>query len=472
MVRDHLHGLLMREHPTGRRPAGGRGLRWMFVSLAVLSLQGIGCQTELMKTPNLYRTPESNPFAQVPPALQKNTVEVLFGTDRQPEQTREGKLGFSYQRSRSLMVGACTVEIGKDLSWDELVRQSLATSRDRALPVRAVRLDQIARYPEEPLPFRKASGSAAAKRPDSGPASGGPSPNPGPFSFEEDPAALAEQAEAESTFRQALSERLRATPRKEVFVLVHGVGTSLEDASCVMAQLWHYMGRIGVPVVYSWPAGYSHGTIQRYTRDRESGEFTIYHLKQFLRAVASCPDVEKVHVLAHSRGTDIATTALRELNIEYRAAGKQTQRELKLGNVVLIAADMDYEVLTQRFGAERLFFVSQRFTFYLSESDKAMGAAEWLFSSARRVGAVRPGADLDPRQTKALAEFPQQVQLIQVWVHGDSFGHSYFYTSPAVVSDLILLLRDEADPGAEHGRPLVRRQGSFWELRDPYPLTK
>lgn len=469
MVRDHLHGILMREHPTGRRLAGSRGLRWMFVSLAVLSLQGIGCQPELMKTPNLYRTPESDPFAQVPPALQTNTVEVVFGTDRRPEQTGEGKLGFSYERSRSLMVGACTVEIGTDLSWDELVRQSLATSRDRALPVRAVRLDEIARYPEVPLPFRKASGSAAAKHPDGDPAGGGPQANLAPVSFEQDPAALAEQANAESSLRQALSERLQTTPRKEVFLLVHGVGTSLEDSSCVMAQIWHYMGRIGVPVVYSWPAGYSKGGVQRYTHDRESGEFTIYHLKQFLRTVASCPDVQKVHVLAHSRGTDIATTALRELHIECRAAGKQTQRELKLANVVLIAADMDFEVISQRLGAEYLFFVPQRFTVYLSESDKAMGAAEWLFGSVRRLGAVKP-ADLSAQQTKFLGELAQ-LQLIQVWVHGDAFGHSYFYTSPAVVSDLILLLRDGADPGAENGRPLTKREGGFWELRDPYPLA-
>ncbi len=445
MVRDPLHGIIMREHAIDRRPARSR---WLFVSLTVFGLQAIGCQRELMKTPNLYRTPQASPFAQVPTALQTNTVDVLFGTDRQPERAKDGALEFSYRRSRSLMVGSCSVELGKDLSWDELVRESLATSRDRALPVKAVRIDEITRYPEVPLPTRKASGASA---------------------FEEEPAALAEQAAAEAAFRKALSHRLQITPRREVFVLVHGVGTSLEESACVMAEIWHYMGRVGVPVVYSWPAGYSKGGVQRYTHDRESGEFTIYHLKQFLRAVASCPDVEKVHLLAHSRGTDIATTALRELNIEYRAAGKQTQQELKLANVVLIAADMDFEVISQRLGAEQLFFVPERFTIYLSESDKAMDAAEWLFGSARRMGAVRP-ADLNPQQVKALTEFPQ-VQLVQVWVHGDAFGHSYFYRSPAVVSDLILLLRDGADPGPENGRPLVRRQGSFWELRDRYPIA-
>ena len=43
--------------------------------------------------------------------------------------------------------------------------------------------------------------------------------------------------------------------------------------------------------------------------DRESGEFTVYHLKQCLRAVAACPDVERVHLIAHSRGTDVTISA-------------------------------------------------------------------------------------------------------------------------------------------------------------------
>jgi hypothetical protein len=38
-----------------------------------------------------------------------------------------------------------------------------------------------------------------------------------------------------------------------------------------------------------------------------------------------------------------------------------------------------------------------------------------------------------------------------------------------VSSDLILLLRDNRGPGAENGRPLIKRQESFWEIDDMYP---
>jgi hypothetical protein len=63
-----------------------------------------------------------------------------------------------------------------------------------------------------------------------------------------------------------------------------------------------------------------------------------------------------------------------------------------------------------------------------------------------------------------------QVQLIDVNVKTDFLGHSYFVEQPAVLSDLILVLRYDRDPGVEHGGPLVRSAGGFWELHDGYPF--
>ena len=51
----------------------------------------------------------------------------------------------------------------------------------------------------------------------------------------------------------------------------------------------------------------------------------------------------------------------------------------------------------------------------------------------------------------------------------DNFTHSYFYAHPAVLSDLILLMRDGRAAGAEHGRPLVRHPSGFWVLSKGYP---
>ena len=61
-----------------------------------------------------------------------------------------------------------------------------------------------------------------------------------------------------------------------------------------------------------------------------------------------------------------------------------------------------------------------------------------------------------------------RVQVINANVDSGFLGHSYFITNPAVLSDLILILRDGKDPGAENGRPLDRPDGGFWTITESY----
>jgi len=82
------------------------------------------------------------------------------------------------------------------------------------------------------------------------------------------------------------------------------------------------------------------GGIFAYEYTLASTEFTINHLKHALRLLASCPDLEKVHIIAHSRGTQVVTDASRELHLEIRGTA-DTAKTLKIGTVVLCAADMD-----------------------------------------------------------------------------------------------------------------------------------
>src|SRR4030095_15030046 len=106
------------------------------------------------------------------------------------------------------------------------------------------------------------------------------------------------------------------------------------DAVCVSTELWHFLGRQGVPICYTWPAGRALSS-KGYVHDQESGEFTVFHFKQFLRALGQCPSIEKVHILAHSRGAAVVATALHELHIEHTYAPISAREALKLGNVVV-----------------------------------------------------------------------------------------------------------------------------------------
>ena len=232
-----------------------------------------------------------------------------------------------------------------------------------------------------------------------------------------------------------------------------------------MAGLWHFLGRQGIPIVYTWPSG-GKSPLQGYTYDRESGEFTICHLKNFIQVLASCPGLEKIHIICHSRGTDIATSALGELVSEIRAAQQSPHQELKLGNFILAAPDLDMEVAIQRFATKRLAWETDRTTMYVSEKDRAIGLSDWLFSSQRRLGQLR-SQDV-PEYLKKSMQHMDRFQIIDAKVRTDSTGHSYFHASPAVSSDIILILRDNRQPGQENGRPLISIMHNYWEINDEY----
>ncbi|MBI5762839.1 MAG: alpha/beta hydrolase [Planctomycetes bacterium] len=397
-----------------------------------------GCSQQLMPTPNLIAHAKDDPFVGVPGALQSSDVDVLFVTDRAETVNKKNQPEFGYERSRAVSFGSLKVGIGHDVSWPDLVRESRTQSRRLPLTLSRKEIRVIGKFPETPPKRSMVDGVV-----------------------KDDPGYKTSFDESRALFSKEIARRVALNPsRHEAYVFVHGFNNSLDDAAFVIANLWHFMGRGGIPIAYSWPAGLS------YAYDRESGEFTVFHLKQFLRVLASCPELTKVHIIAHSRGTDVTMTALRELHIEYSSAGKVARNELKLGNLILAAADLDLDVTTQRIGAEGVFFLPERMTIYVSQSDKALGAAVWLFKSRVRVGDAS-AKDLSEGQRQALLEY-NRLQVINSRVSAGAIGHDYFHSNPAVSSDIIRILRDDRDPGAEHGRPMKRAADGFWEIRDDY----
>jgi esterase/lipase superfamily enzyme len=288
-------------------------------------LLGAGCATpsvtttaSLMPTPNLYARTADNPFGTVPPVFRTNTVDLLYLTDRAPEGDPAQDPQYGFKRSLSLAFGMTTVRFGKGLPWDELVAVSRSPDRHGNVPLSLVKTHEKGRFP--PVPTKEVEQDGQ---------------------WVETPGSVEARLAVGERLKALVAERLALTPKKEVYVFIHGAGADFANAVYVMAELWHFMGRCGVPVVYTWPSSGSGESLTGYDYNRESSEFTVFHLKRFLRLLAECPGVEKVHIIAHSRGTDTALTALRELNIEIRASGGDTRKVLKLGCFVLAAADSD-----------------------------------------------------------------------------------------------------------------------------------
>lgn len=413
------------------------------VGAAVLCV-GVGCRSvpQLMPTPHAILQDPGVAFTRVPEALQSNVVDVLYVTDRAPTATLGGQLTYSHRRSRSLAFGSAFVSLGKDVPWSALRADSRVNKRSRDYPVFLREVWERGRFPETPYGLE---GEAADWKVAS--------------EAEEQEAILA------GLLRAEVLRRLALTPRKEVVVYVHGFNNSFSDAVVLAAELWHFMQREGVLISYTWPAGI--GGVRGYAYDRESGEFTVHHLKQFLRILLGCGAVERVHLLAHSRGTDVLTTALRELVLEARGTSGELPRLMPVANLILAAPDLDLDVAAQRIGSEHLQTAVERFTIYGCQEDRAITLSNWLFEGIRRLGIVRP-EDLS-RMQRAILGRTANVHFIDVEGKAGFLSHGYFHENPAASSDLLLLLRENCDPGAEGARPLEPVLPGFWRLRRDYP---
>ncbi len=415
-----------------------------FVALTTLALALVaGCahRPRLPDAPNLYRESAASNYQSVPEPLRTRRTAVLYATDRRRESA-DGALSYGSERSHEIDFGLATVAMGEDSTWETLVNASQSGQRSTPFYMELLNIEVRGQSPPRRGVIMQGEG------------------------WIEDPQFVRETQEAAAQFHALLEEQLSLTPRKDVFVFVHGYNNKFESAAYRAAQIWHFVGREGVPAMFTWPAS-SGGLLRGYTQDRESGEFAVSHLKAFLRNIASSPQVRKIHLIAHSRGTDVLVTALKELHVEYRGGGRSTRGELKLGQVVLAAPDMDLDVFIEKLAAERLALAPEQLTLYVSRGDKAIGVAEWLFRSRQRIGRVGV-EDLDP-QTAAVMEHHPTTSVVNVTARTQGSGHDYFLTSPAALSDLILVLRDGRRPGAEHGRPLIDGDAGFWELRDGYP---
>ena len=398
-----------------------------------------GCAVErlLMPAPTLEAGADKSGS---PPAA----LNILFATDRKPKSNKDRSTGsaasYDSGRSRSLAFGNARIEL---TARDAPFAGADDSTQSKRYVMQLANAEEYGRDPPVPWPAVENDGFMV-----------------------DSPKVLATAAAAVAPFVQDIKARLARSSVKDVYVYVHGVGNTFEDAALTMAEIWNFLDREGVPILYTWPAG-REGLLQAYGYDRESSEFTIFHMKRTLRLLAQIPQVERIHLIAHSRGTDVVVSALRELVIETVAARQNPHEQLRIHNVILAAPDLDVEVLIQRSAAERLSAYIARLTIYTTREDKAIGLAELVFGSIIRLG--RAGAnDLATASARAAATAKNIALVEYTGDHTGAFGHDYFRTNRAVVADMVLAILGDRQPGTAEGRPLKHLGGVFWQLDDSY----
>lgn len=412
-----------------------------------------------MPTPNLFSGINAKKaLGQVPEARRTPELDLLYFTNRAPKPGLHGESTYGSERSTSYAFGSVRVDMGPGLAWEELVDASQTAERRVPVPLELAGMNELGRYPPSPYVLRETRSGIVR-----------------------DPDVMAEHSKAEQTLVSEITRRLAQAPRKEILLYVHGFNESFEESAFVAADLCHFLGREHLCALFSWPARSGGGFLRSYSQERESGEFSVASLKKAIRSIAGVPGVEKVHLVAHSRGADVLLQAVHALLLEAYIVGKTPGDLLKIENVILAAADVDAHVflryltvyasdpeMQSRWGKEELplpFRDTGRMTIYASDADRALWASTFLFRSKLRLGRFR-AEDLTVHVREFLmgSEFINIVEVPRERM--DFFGHGYFTNHPAVSSDLISLIRYGLPPG-DPGRALRPVEPPMvWAIRE------
>ena len=408
--------------------------------LFFLFLNACGSTHPLVSTPNIYSN-NNFPVDEIPISQQTTTPNILYVTDRLAEKDKKGNLIYQSKRSSSMVVGEISVAYGEDISWEDLIEASNTQKRGTKINLEISETNELVRFPATPMPFELNNGEIKLVEP-----------------------GKSELELSKRKFNKLLSNRLVKANSREVILFIHGYNNNFTDAGLSLADIWHFTGRFGVPIIYSWPA--ASGGLFGYFKDREAGEFTIFHLKEFIRLVSEHNDVENIHVIAHSRGTDITTSALRELLIESRAAGISPREKYKITNLFLAAPDMDFGVVSQRLIAEKIGPAFGQITVYMNKDDGALGLAQRLMSGLRFGRAQSDNLSDDEREIFAKIT---NVNFVNVEGASGVIGHNYFRAHPGVLSDIVATIKEKVPPG-NNKRPLTQLNDNFWSLPEDYLL--
>lgn len=292
----------------GTEPAGGRSgrLRWgtrCHAPAAVILAMLAGC----------VATPPDGPVGSTGHAI----VPVHFATDRAPEPSRPGHVGFSGLRGDgAIALGVAQVSIPADHSPGTV---------------------------EQPAWWR--------------------------FEFSEDPDRHVTILGAATMDRDAFIADLRAALQEAsaqtALVFIHGYNVGFDDALRRTAQLSYDLRFPGTSLLYSWP---SEGDPVRYTVDETNVAWTAEHLRPFLRLVLAEIGAAEVHVVAHSMGNRALIAALRDFDWDTLPDGSA-----RLDQVVLAAPDIDAGHFRQ--SAPRITGRADRYTLYASSGDAALSAS-------------------------------------------------------------------------------------------------
>ncbi|MGD8594726.1 MAG: alpha/beta hydrolase [Gammaproteobacteria bacterium] len=404
----------------------------------------VGCaskgpyQIELMPPPDVYDTQRINPYADAE-TMRKRVpwTGILYATDRAPA-VEEDKENLIYANQRGYLVRLGRADIGfKDqtIDWEEARRISLLKNRTEKYPLNVKSVEEYGILDRSYHPFMRPEDKA------------------------DEPHAAAKRYAAE------INEKLAVSDVKDIFIYVHGYKVIFENPILVAAELWHFLGYEGVFISYAWP---STPSVWAYFADSQTAKVSSHQLRVFLEYLAEETDVERIHILGYSAGTQLVVDTIYQLALTNKhKTPEQIHKDTKIGRVVLIGSDVDTGLFAS-YLMDGFLDVTTHTSIYVSGKDKALGMSKMLLGDKKRLGQDWQ-SDVSEQVRNVLSKAEDEISFINVSdTEGaeENNGHAYFRKSPWASSDILMGLMHDLTP---EERGLTKAPGELaWTFPDDY----
>ncbi|MEM8970799.1 MAG: alpha/beta hydrolase [Pseudomonadota bacterium] len=184
---------------------------------------------------------------------------------------------------------------------------------------------------------------------------------------------------SEEEFKAEISNAAqRSEAGYSAMVYIHGFNNSFQQAMFRAAQLGEDLKFDGLVFGFSWPA---RGGVLNYLTDLDSARLAVRHLDRFLSIIGEEPNIQTVHLIAHSMGNELLA------NLVERAGTALSERQgMFIDQLILAAPDVDREAFEQV--SEHFMRHSTNVTLYASSKDIALNVSENIRAAYPRAGDV------------------------------------------------------------------------------------
>ena len=239
----------------------------------------------------------------------------------------------------------------------------------------------------------------------------------------------------------------------DLLIFIHGFNTSFLESVFQTAQLSYDLNFKGTAVTYSWASGKG---ISGYPHDKTKNAQTVSKLVYFLSENIKKKQegtAGKIHLIAHSMGSEALTLALVELSQQYKGP--------VFGQVILAAPDVDTAIFEEQ-RAPRIRGMAERFTVYTSENDWALGLSAEFWGGEPRLGLA--GKKLFVMDGFETIDATDGIQKGDTGPFSVEVGHSYFAES--LVDDIFHLIQHGDSPFDRNLREEEKQGLQYWRLRN------